>query len=192
VVIHLLSPGAFGSIVFQLHANRRNVGTVSDRTSDYDAVRPDVWTHLAFGRGYGTYDHVSYRILDSEMLARLVDTGIIGIVFYVLMIASILLGARRLIRSRHPVWAPPALAVAASAVAFMVVSFLFDVSSFPHTPYIMMSLAGMLAAVVSGSKERPEPRGPAPPFEHELEFEAPVAPPLPRERDPEVPLAHQR
>ena len=49
--------------------------TVSDRAADYDAVRPDVWSHLAFGRGYGSYDHVSYRILDSEMLSRLVEIG---------------------------------------------------------------------------------------------------------------------
>jgi hypothetical protein len=160
VVIHLMSPGAFGSILFQLQGNRLNVGTVSDRTSDYDAVRPDVWTHLAFGRGYGSYDHVSYRILDSEILSRIVDTGILGLLFYLLMIVSFILAARSLIRSRHPVWSPPALAVAASAVAFLVVSFLFDVTSFPHTPYIMFSLAGLLAAIV-GTRDQ-EPEAPAP------------------------------
>jgi hypothetical protein len=186
VVIHLLSPGAFGSIVFQLHANRLNVGTVSDRTSDYDAVRPDVWTHLAFGRGYGSYDHVSYRILDSDILGRIVDTGILGLLSYLLMIVSFMVVARGLIRTRHPVWSPPALAVAASAVAFLVVSFLFDVSSFPHTPYIMFSLAGLLAAIV-GSRNR-ETEAPAPtvqarsePFDferHVLRDPQPVARPL--------------
>ena len=35
-------------------------------------------------------------------------------------------------------------------VAFFVVSWLFDVSSFPHTPYIMLSLAGLLGVAVSG------------------------------------------
>ncbi|MDA0166592.1 O-antigen ligase family protein [Solirubrobacter ginsenosidimutans] len=158
VVVRILSPGALGSILFQLHANRLDVGTVSDRSSDYDAVRPDVWTHLAFGRGYGSYDHVSYRILDSEMLGRLVDTGIVGLLFYALMVVSIVLAARGVIRRRDPVWSPPALAVAASAVAFLVVSFLFDVTSFPHTPYIILSLAGLLAAIISGDASADAPR----------------------------------
>jgi hypothetical protein len=153
VVIHALSPGAFGSILFQLHPNRLGVGTVSDRTADYDAVRPDVWSHLLFGRGYGSYDHVSYRILDSEMLARLVDSGVLGVLTYVLMLLSIIAMARRLIHLRHPLYSGPALAVAAAAVAFFVVSFLFDVSSFPHTPYILLSLAGLLAVLVAHPEE---------------------------------------
>jgi hypothetical protein len=158
-VIHLLSPGAFGSIAFQLNSNRLGVGTVSDRAADYDAVRPDVWTHLAFGRGYGTYDHVSYRILDSEMLGRLVESGVLGVASYVLMIFAIILAARPLIRSRHPDWGAPALAVAAAAIAFLVVSFLFDVMSFPHVPYILLSLAGLLAVIIARPDEAPRATG---------------------------------
>ena len=62
VVVHALSPGALGSIVFQLHPDSLGVSTVSDRTADYDAIRPDVWSHLFFGRGYSSYDHVTYRV----------------------------------------------------------------------------------------------------------------------------------
>ena len=156
-VVHFLSPGAFGSITSQLQSNRLGVGTVSDRAADYDAVRPDVWSNLAFGRGYGTYDHVSYRILDSEMLGRLVDTGVLGLAAYVLMIVSIILAARPLIRSRDPVTSPPALAVGAAAVAYLVVSFLFDVLSFPHVPYILLSLAGLLAVLTVPADEHPRP-----------------------------------
>ncbi len=63
-----------------VHARRtrRTVATASDRTADYDAVRPDVWTHLLFGRGYGSYNHDTYRILDSEILGRTVETGVSG------------------------------------------------------------------------------------------------------------------
>jgi hypothetical protein len=148
VAIHGLSPGALGSILFQLHPTRLGVGTVSDRSADYDAIRPDLWTHLLFGRGYGSYDHISYRVLDSEVLSRIVDTGILGFLSLVLMVVSIVVAARGLIRSRHPVWSPPALAVAAAAIAFLVLAFLFDVTSFPHTPYILMSLAGLLAVIL--------------------------------------------
>jgi hypothetical protein len=160
VVIHALSPGALGSILFQLRPDSLGVSTVSDRSADYDAIRPDVWSHLLFGRGYGSYDHVAYRILDSEILSRLVDSGIIGLLSLVFMLVCIVAGARGLIRSRHPVWAPPALAVAAAAIAFLVLAFLFDVSSFPHTPYILMSLAGLLAVMLSQPAEEPR-SGPA-------------------------------
>lgn len=151
--VHVLAPGSFGSVLGQLDASRLGVATISDRAADYDAVRPDLWSHLAFGRGYGSYDHVSYRILDSESLGRLVETGIVGLLAYLLMIASIVLVARRVIRARDPIWAPPALAIAAAAVAFLVVSFLFDVMSFPHAPYILLCLAGLLAAMVGRDAE---------------------------------------
>jgi hypothetical protein len=151
--ISFLSPGALRAITDQLAPTQLGVGTVSDRASDYDAIRPDVWSHLLFGRGFGSYDHVSYRLLDSEILGRLVDMGVFGLLSLVLMIVMIVGVARALIRSRHPRWSPIALAVAAAAIAYLVVAFLFDVSSFPHTPYVLMTLAGFLAVVVARSDE---------------------------------------
>ena len=103
---------------------------------------------------------MAFRILDSEILSRLVDSGIIGLLSLIFMLVCIVLAARGLIKSRHPVWAPPALSVAAAAVAFLVLAFLFDVSSFPHTPYILMSLAGLLAVMLSSRKRS---RGPGRP-----------------------------
>jgi hypothetical protein len=150
IAVHALSPGALGTVVDQLNPSRLGVGTVSDRTSDYDAVRPDLWTHLAFGRGYGTYDHVNYRTLDSDILNRLIDTGILGTCAFVFMLLCIVTVSRRLIRSRDPAIEPIALAVVASTVAYFVLCFLFDVSSFPHVPYILFSLAGLVAAGESG------------------------------------------
>jgi hypothetical protein len=154
VCIHLLSPGALGAIVSQLHPHRLgDVSTVSDRTSDYDAVRPDVWTHLAFGRGYGSYEHKSYRVLDMEMLGQLVEVGVVGLTAYIMMILSVVLTARAPIRARRPNDSRVALAAAATAVAFLIVSTLFDVMSFPHCPYILLWMAGLLAVTVSQSSE---------------------------------------
>jgi hypothetical protein len=150
--IHTLSPGALGAIVFQLKPSSLGVSTVSDRASDYDAVRPDVWSHLLLGRGYGTYDHNAYRVLDSEVLGRLVDTGVLGLLALFAMLLFIVFAARATIRSKHPVWSPPALAIAAAAVAFLVLAFLFDITSFPHDPYILMTLAGFLAVLVSADE----------------------------------------
>ena len=76
---------------------------MSDRASDYDAVRPDVWSHLAFGRGWGSYNHDDYRILDSEILHRTVEMGVLGLVSYLLIAVSVIAVARRPIASGDPI-----------------------------------------------------------------------------------------
>jgi hypothetical protein len=152
VVVHVISPGALGSVLFQFQPSRLGVSTVSDRTSDYDAVRPDVWSHLPFGLGYGSYDHTMYRVLDSEMLNRVVDVGVIGVLAFSLMVLSIVVTANRPIRNHDQRWGPVGLAVGPAAVAYFVLCFLFDVDSFPHTPYILMSLAGLLAVQATDVK----------------------------------------
>ena len=155
VGIHVLSPGAFGSIAVQLRGSQAlTVNTVSDRSSDYDAIRPDVWSHLALGRGYGTYEHQSYRILDMELLQELVEVGVLGLIAYVLTIVAVLWIAREPIRARRSRDGPVALAVAAAGVAFLVTSTLFDIMSFPHCPYIFLWLAGLLAVTVGPRARR--------------------------------------
>jgi hypothetical protein len=150
IAVHVLSPGAFGAIAEQLHPQRLGaVSTVSDRTSDYDAVRPDVWTHLAFGRGYGSYEHASYRVLDMELLRELIEVGVVGLAAYIMLMVSIVATARAPIRRRRPDESRVALAAAATAVSFLVISTLFDVMSFPHCPYILLWMAGLLAVVVT-------------------------------------------
>ncbi len=161
VAVHLLSPGAFGAIAEQLHPTRLDdVSTVSDRTSDYDAVRPDVWTHVAFGRGYGSYEHTTYRVLDMEMLRQLIEVGVVGLAAYIMLMVSIVATARAPIRRRRPDESRVALAAAATAVSFLVISTLFDVMSFPHCPYILLWMAGLLAVVVTNppAKRRPTSR----------------------------------
>ncbi|HEY2054178.1 MAG TPA: O-antigen ligase family protein [Solirubrobacterales bacterium] len=149
VAIPILSPNALGSVIEQLHPNKLGVSTVSDRVSDYDAIRPDVLSNPAFGRGFGSYNHTSYRILDNELLTRLVESGIVGVLAFILIIVTIVGVAAPIIRSRDPSRAPPALAIAAAAVPFLVLSGLFDEMSFPHAPYVLLTLAGLLAVLAS-------------------------------------------
>jgi O-antigen ligase len=153
VMVHVLSPGAMGGILGQLGGSRLSgAATVDDRASDYDAIRPDVWTHLLIGRGYGSYEQTRFRILDSEILHRLVEVGVVGLAAYLAMAVSVVFTLRRTIRARDPVLAPPALIAAAACAVFLTVSTLFDVLSFPHTPYLFLVFAGLAAVLV----QRPE------------------------------------
>ena len=96
VTVMILSPGALSSVADQFtRSDAKAVPTVSDRASDYDAIRPDVWTHLAFGRGWGSYNHESYRILDSEILHRTIETGVLGLLAFLLIPVAVLATARR-------------------------------------------------------------------------------------------------
>jgi hypothetical protein len=154
LLIQVLSPGALTGVTSQLDRSRLGVTTVSDRTADYDAVRPDLWTHLALGRGYGSYEHTSYRLLDMELLRQIIEVGVLGLIAYALMAIAVIAVAHRPIRARGPD-APVALAVAAAAVCFLVVSTLFDVMSFPHVPYIFLFMAAMLAVITTTPQREP-------------------------------------
>ncbi len=150
VIAVTLSPGALGSTLEQFtRSDREALPTVSDRSSDYDAVRPDVWSNLAFGRGWGSYNHESYRILDSEILQRTIETGVLGLVAFLLVGVAVIASARKTIGSRDPTSAPVALIGAAIGVAFIVLATLFDILSFPHAPYIFLYMTGLVAVMIA-------------------------------------------
>jgi hypothetical protein len=160
-VVSVLSPGMVHGIVSQFtRSDASSVATTSDRTADYDAIRPDVWTHILFGRGYGSYNHETYRILDSEILGRLVETGALGLLAFLLIGLSVVFAARRTIALRDPWASPPALIGTAVAVCFIVVSTLYDVLSFPHATYVFLYMAGLVTVVIGRQPRKSPPRHP--------------------------------
>src|SRR3954453_18863077 len=102
IVLPDLAPSAVGIPAKQFEPSRLGVSTVSDRSSDYDAVRPDVWSHLLLGKGWGRYGPVSYRTRASELLHRLVEMGVLGLLAYVGMMVAVVWTARRTINDRDP------------------------------------------------------------------------------------------
>jgi hypothetical protein len=146
-LVHVMSPGAFGSVLVQFDSHRLNsVSTVNDRKADYDAVRPDLFLHPILGRGYGAYSEARYRILDNQLLGYLVMIGVVGVLSFAAIMGSTVAVARRWVRGRDPAKATPHLVAAAAAVVFLVVSQLFDSMAFPHAPYVFLSLAALAAA----------------------------------------------
>lgn len=144
VLVSAVSPGALGSTFRQFtRSDATAVPTVSDRTSDYDAVRPDVWTHLLLGRGWGSYNHDTYRILDSEILTRTIETGVIGLIVFLLVPVAVVGASRRTIALRDRESAPVALVAASAAMSFLVLAALFDELSFPHAAYIFLYIVGL-------------------------------------------------
>ena len=86
VVLLVWLTGAIHGVVSQFtRADATTVATVDSRTASYDAIRPDLWSHLLFGQGYGTYSPPTYRIIDSEILLRLTETGVVGLITFLLI-----------------------------------------------------------------------------------------------------------
>ena len=155
VVVKVLAPGAIGGVTGQLAPSNLGVSTVSERVVRYDAIRPDVWLHLAIGQGFGVY---SVRVLDDEYLDRLIEGGVLGLTAYVLMLLSIVFVAVGPIRRREPVTATAGIVAAAAAIGTLVLSGTYDSMGFPHGPYILFSLAGLLAAAVKSPTTTEQPR----------------------------------
>jgi O-antigen ligase len=165
IAIHVLSPGALGSVTSQLQGNNlTRVSTTTHRTDAYDAIRPDVWSHPLLGEGYGGYDQVRNRILDNTVLDLLIGTGILGVGAFLNMGISVIVAAHPLIRARDRLRAPHALACAAAACVFVTVSFLYDSMAFPHVPYIFLTMAAFVAVVVAREDDRPDQRAPLSPY----------------------------
>jgi hypothetical protein len=187
IIVSTLAPGAIGSTLGQFtRSDAAKLPTVSDRTSDYDAIRPDVWSHILLGRGWGSYNHESYRILDSEILLRTIEGGVLGLLMFFVVGITVIAASRRAIAARDPTTAPIALVGALVAVAFLVAAFLFDELSFPHATYIFLYMVGLGTVVLPRSGETPAP--PSAPVSHEL----PAAPErlarAPAAQEPLVPV----
>jgi hypothetical protein len=152
VLVHFSSPGALGSVLSQLEPGHvGGVLTTTDRTARYDAVQPDVMRHLLLGRGFASYDPHKYRILDNEYLGLLITTGAIGVAAYGAILMAMMSMAHSIIRREG--WTADskrsslALAALASVGVMALASALFDVLSFPHVPYLLFFVAGMIVAL---------------------------------------------
>jgi hypothetical protein len=156
VLVHATSPGALGSVFEQLEPGHVNtVATTTDRVARYDAVMPDIMSHLLIGRGYGSYDPHKYRILDNEYLGVVIAVGLLGLVGYAAILLAMMVLAHRTIRGPDPRRASLALASLASVGVILVVSALFDVFSFPHVPYLLFFIGGMIVALRNRSPVSP-------------------------------------
>ena len=145
---HVLAPGAIGSVAEQFGGARLHaVGTTQHRQDGYDAIRPMVWSYPALGMGYGSYNGVLNRILDNQMLDNLIETGVLGAIAYIMMPVVVLATSAPLIRDRRTESSRDALGAGVGAIVFLTVSCLFDAMSFPHVPYIFLTLAGFVAVL---------------------------------------------
>lgn len=158
VMVHALAPGVIGSVIAQLEPSKfASVGSTAHRTSGYEAVRPLIWSRPAFGLGYGSYNANVLRILDSQILMSLIETGVVGLLCYLSMMVTTVLTARTIFKRRFDDRAWIALSLGVGAVAFLASSFLYDAMSFPHGPYIFLTFAGLISVLYVDERRKKRP-----------------------------------
>lgn len=155
VMVHLIAPGAITGVTSQifggdLFGSDSSIG----RTSDYEAVSPDIATHPVLGRGYGSMDPSrsdTYRILDNQYLGWVLQTGFLGLAAFLALLASAMALAHRVIRhSRDPDDRLIGLAAMAAFGAFAIANAVFDLSSFFQVPYMFCVIAGLCSVAAQG------------------------------------------
>lgn len=159
--IGLTVSGGTISAVSQLF-NGGDQASNEGRTSDYAAVVPDVITHPAIGRGYGTLDSLrrdEYRIFDNQYLGLLYQVGVLGLLAFLAVVLTPIILVRHVARTDNPLRGPPALAAAGGCMAFAVASALYDILSFPQAPYLFLFLAAMCTCAASVEEVRPRVEG---------------------------------
>ena len=155
----LLSPGAIHGVVSQFtRPDASHVATVDARTASYDAIRPELWSHLLFGQGYGSYAPPTYRIIDSEILLRLTETGVLGLLAFLLIPLSLISLARKRAYRRELRSSSIALCGVAAAVCFIVSATLYSSMSFPHGPDVFLYVAGLVVVALSDDLVADAPR----------------------------------
>jgi len=157
VVMIALSPTSLVNVVSEFTgANATKTASTDARTANYDAVRPDLWSHLLFGRGQGSYAPPTDRIVDSDIILPLIETGVLGLLAFLLIPVSLIGVARKKASDRDPTYSAPALIGVSAAATLLCLSTLYSFMSLPHGPDVFMYLAGLAVVAVGPAGE---PRG---------------------------------
>jgi hypothetical protein len=152
-----LSPQTVGHIVSQFTGSSATKTQTTDaRTANFDALRPDLWSHLLFGRGQGSYTPPTDRVVDSDLLLPLVETGVLGMAAFLLIPISLISAARKKASQRSDANSAAALVGLTAATTLLCLAVIYSFMSLPHGPDVFMYLAGLTVVAVGSDGE---PRG---------------------------------
>jgi O-Antigen ligase len=153
-VSQAIAPAALTTLRARLTGDPGAQNSTSGRTSDYSAVLPDIVSHPILGRGFGSYDPQTYRILDNQFLVGLIETGAIGLLAFIGFLVAAWVGVHRDARRGDSF----AIATAAAIAAFAISCLLYDALSFVQAAYLLFFVMA-LATIRGGRLERQDHQG---------------------------------
>lgn len=146
VVVFLTVPGMVGSVA-GLFGGASNDPGVTSRIEGYGVAATFIGRSPWLGRGLGTF-LPSYWIFDNQYLLLLVETGLVGVVALLILVAATLWCCLRTISSWPQGSAQSLLGggLLASCMAGTVGLALFDGFAFPMMPALLFLVMGMSGA----------------------------------------------
>src|SRR5205823_2786265 len=108
------------------------------------------------------------RIVDSDIILPLVETGVLGLVAFLMIPVSVIITARKATNSSDPRLAEAAVCGVSAAVCFIAVATLYSAMSLSHGPDVFMYVIGLAVAAVGADNKlfanRRGKRGEVPPL----------------------------
>jgi hypothetical protein len=125
-------------------ANMSNDSSIASRAVGAAYVSAHYREHFWFGQGGGLYRG---PVLDNEYLSRLVETGVLGLLTYAVLLSIALILALRASAALSTVTAELAGAISGSLAALMVIGTILDIGGFVQISYLVWFLMGLSAVV---------------------------------------------
>lgn len=148
IAVYAGIPGMAGTIIGMFTATDPSLVS---RTDSYDTVAAFIHVSPLFGRGLGTF-LPSYWILDNQYLLTVVETGIVGLVALLLLIAVACWAAvsmRRVWEPRDELMGAFGYALLASVLAGSLILAFFDAFSFPQACGMFFLTIGLCGAYLN-------------------------------------------
>lgn len=145
-VVYFAVPGMGGTILGMFAGNDTSV---ISRTDSYDTVREFLQVSPIFGRGFGTF-LPSYRILDNQYLITMLETGLIGLISFVLLLCvAIVVAVVARFKASGNLMKSMGISLIASVVAAGLLSAFYDSFAFPQACNLMFIMLGLCGAYLN-------------------------------------------
>lgn len=145
-VLAVVYPG-LARTIYGLFANIGTDSSTKYRVHDYELVAGQTGTQLWLGRGLGTWYAPKHQILDNQYLGTLIETGIIGVVAYLVVFgAAIYAALRARAMCTDPQHRDLGLSLAASLAVPLIGSATFDLLAFRSAAGLAFLLVGAAGA----------------------------------------------
>ncbi|MCS3779496.1 O-antigen ligase family protein [Tsukamurella ocularis] len=136
-------------------AGSGNDSSLQSRAVGQAFVAENVWKRLWFGQGVGAYPTLKQPVLDNQYLSRLMESGVFGLVAFVVALAlALYLAIRASARATGPI-AEYASGISGAIAALIVICLILDTSGFMQIWYMTWMLVALAGAVYRLSGEEP-------------------------------------
>jgi O-antigen ligase len=143
--VYVMVPGLLGTIT-HLFTGISSDSSAKSRSGSFSLAYDFISRAPIFGRGFLTF-LPAYRILDDQYLGLLIETGVVGLLTYLGLLVSGVLGGLRLRRTANHIDGLLGVSLAASVASALASFALFDAFSFPMAASLSFLILGCVGAL---------------------------------------------